>query len=218
MNKTSNDIEKDSCRPDFYLLTWIFMAASFFGYCWETAYYFVVSGHYFNMQGVVYGPFAQIYGFGFVLLAIFSYRVRNRSSNGFYVFVVGAALGTAFEYISSLLQEKILGVISWDYSRNMYNLNGRVELKAAIAWGVLSVIFVKYIYPSFCRKICCMSRTKPFRIAALALAAFMTVNLAITVGATYRQRQRHLGIKAANGIQVFFDEYYPDNPRIRFVD
>jgi uncharacterized membrane protein len=168
------------------------------------------------MQGVVYGPFAQIYGFGFVLLTIFFFFLRKR--NVFSVFVLGAAVGTAFEYISSLLQEKILGVISWDYSRNLYNLNGRVELKAAIAWGVLSVIFVKYIYPRVCRKKIRMPWIKPFRITALALAAFMTVNLAITVGATYRQRQRHLGIKAANGIQMFFDEYYPDNPRIKFVD
>lgn len=218
MKKISNDIEKDSCKPDFYLLTWIFMVGSFFGYCWETAFYFIISGHYFNMQGVVYGPFAQIYGFGFVLLTIFSYRIRNRYRNLFSVFLLGAAIGTAFEYISSLLQEKILGVISWDYSRNIYNLNGRVELKAAIVWGVLSVIFVKYIYPWFCREMSSITRTKPFKIAALALAVFMTVNLAITVGATYRQRQRHLGIKAANSIQVFFDEYYPDNPRIKFVD
>jgi uncharacterized membrane protein len=218
MKKISNEIEKDSCKPDFYLLTWIFMVGSFLGYCWETAYYIVISGHYFNMQGVVYGPFAQIYGFGFVLLTIFSYRIRNRSRNIFSVFVLGAAIGTAFEYISSLLQEKILGVISWDYSGNMYNLNGRVELKAAIAWGVLGVIFVKYLYPWFCREISRMDRTKPFKIAALALAAFMTVNIAITVGATYRQRQRHLGIKATDRVQMFFDEYYPDNPRIKFVD
>ena len=216
MKKISSDIGKNICKPDFYLLTWIFMVGSFFGYCWETAYSFVLSGHYCNMQGVVYGPFVQIYGFGFVLLTIFSYQIRNR--NIFSVFVLSSGVGTAFEYFSSVLQEKILGVISWDYSKSMYDLNGRVDLKATIVWGVLSVLFVKYLYPWFCRKRSRMTRKKPIKIATFALAAFMTVDLAITMGATYRQRQRYLGIEATNSVQVFFDEHYPDNPRIKFVD
>jgi uncharacterized membrane protein len=216
MKKVGNEVGKAVCKPDFYILTWIFMVGSFFGYCWETAYHFFITGQYSNMQGVIYGPFVQIYGFGFVLITIFSYLIRNRSI--FSIFVLNSLVGTAFEYISSFLQEKILGVISWDYSKSVFDLNGRVDLKATIAWGVLSVLFIKYMYPWLCRKTSRMSRTKPLKLFTWALAVFMTVNIAITVGATYRQRQRHLGIKATSSIQMFFDKYYPDNPRIKFVD
>ena len=44
--------------------------------------------------------------------------------------------------------EKIFHTRYWDYSDHKFNIQGRICLSNSIYWGVLGVVFVKYIHPN----------------------------------------------------------------------
>ena len=55
----------------FIKLFWIFILGSFFGYIVETIYAYIISGgHFVVRQGLVYGPFIQVYGLGAMIYYI----------------------------------------------------------------------------------------------------------------------------------------------------
>jgi uncharacterized membrane protein len=200
---------------DFFLLIWIFMIGSFAGYLIETVCVSIEYGRFISMQGVIYGPFNQIYGFGAVLYAIFLQRVKERKL--YVVFLESAFLGAAFEYLSSVFMEKVVGGACWDYSNTLFNINGRVSLEFTIAWGVIGAIFIKLIYPRICTKVRHLSK-REYRIWAWIFLIFMAVNMSLTLGAQIRQKQRHENVEATNFIQKLFDVFYPDDPKVRYVE
>lgn len=199
---------------DFFLLIWIFMIGSFAGYWIETVCVSLEYGHFISMPGVIYGPFNQIYGFGAVLYAIFLQRVRERKI--YVIFLESAFLGAVFEYLSSVFMEKFVGIACWDYSDTLFNLNGRISLEFTIAWGIIGAVFIKSIYPRICDKVRHLSK-KEYRVLACVFLIFMSANMTLTLGSQIRQKQRHENIEATNSIQRFFDAYYPDDPKVRYI-
>ena len=51
------------------------------------------------------------------------------------------------EYVSSYVQEKAFGTISWDYSHLMFNLNGRTSLMHCTYWGIAGIMYVTLVVP-----------------------------------------------------------------------
>lgn len=193
---------------NFYKLTWIFLIGSIVGYLVEMIWCFSQKGYFESRQGVIYGPFSPIYGYGGILLTLFLYKMRNK--NGALLFAISAALGAVFEYVCSLVQEVLLGTISWDYSKSPLNFGGRTNLKYAVFWGVLGLIFIKFAFPllnSFIEKV-----PNEFGIWATKIfVVFMVLNIVISAFAIKRQTDRKLGVPATNSIAVFLDEHYPDD-------
>lgn len=68
------------------------------------------------------------------------------------LFFIGVVVLTIWEYIVGVLLEKIFHTKYWDYSGKKLNFQGRVCLENSIYWGILGVLFVKYIHP-FVQKI-----------------------------------------------------------------
>ena len=56
-------------------------------------------------------------------------------------------LCSTLEYLTSYLMEKIFKIRWWDYSHDAFNINGRVCLRNAIAFGALGVIFTRFLFP-----------------------------------------------------------------------
>ena len=56
------------------------------------------------------------------------------------------------EFLTSLILEVCFGIRWWDYSKQPYNIQGRVCLAASAFWGLLSVIFMKDIHPFIAKK------------------------------------------------------------------
>ena len=63
------------------------------------------------------------------------------------LFCISVILLTVWEYIVGVLLEKIFNTKYWDYSNHKFNFQGRICLTNSIYWGILGVIFVKYIHP-----------------------------------------------------------------------
>jgi uncharacterized membrane protein len=192
----------------FYKLIWIFALMSFFGYLLETVAFYIRDGVYVSRQGMLYGPFNEIYGVGAIVLIFTMRKLSNRS----FIFLTFfcAVIGGLFEYLNSVLLENIFGVIYWDYTKSWFNIYGRTDVLNDLAWGVLGAIVIKIAYPNFViffRKVL----NRPIIIITWIMVVFFTIDGFLTISAIARETQRHHNIPATNFYQRFLDKTYPDS-------
>ena len=96
-------------------------------------------------RGFLIGPYCPIYGFGaLIMLLLTPYR-----NNLFVCFILALVLCSFLEYFTSYLMEKMFHVRWWDYSNDSFNVNGRICLRNAVAFGALGVIFTQFLNPWF---------------------------------------------------------------------
>lgn len=193
---------------NFYKLFWMFFICCFLGVVIETVFCLINTGHLRQRTGLVWGPFNLIYGIGAVLLTICLRPFIGKSDR--WIFLGGAVLGGAFEYLCSWLQEKVLGTVSWDYSDYPFNLNGRINLLYCLFWGVLALVWIKEIYP----RINGWIERNVSRVYGVTLSwiliVFMLANTMVSGMAVFRQAQRYDGIPATSSWQKLMDKEYPD--------
>lgn len=184
---------------------WIFIIGSVFGFFMEMIYATVYTRALVIRQGLIYGPFIQIYGIGAVAYYLLISKVQEPRDAFFY----GMLMGGILEYVGSFLQEMIFGTISWDYSRWFLNLNGRICVLYCVYWGIIAVVFLKIVYP-WLLKIEPLIYKKWVRIATIFLAIFMAFDITISSLAASRQQARRQNIPPQNSLDVFLDNTYPD--------
>lgn len=189
----------------FEKILWVFLIGSVFGVIMETIISYFQFGDFQSRKGLIYGPLNPVYGFGTIIFLVFLIKYKNPVK----VFFGGMLLGGGFEYGCSLLQEKIFGTTSWNYSNHAFNIDGRTSLFIMICWGLLALLFVFIIYPPISDKI----EKIPVRIGhglSVILVIFLIVDCSISISACLRQSERAMGIEASNSIDVFLDKHYPD--------
>lgn len=211
-----------SARLDFYNLFWVFTVASLLGYLVETAYCLVTTGVVESRQGMLYGPFNQVYGFGAVLMVLLLSHLSEKNDR--WLFAGSALLGGAFEAMCSLAQEKAFGSVSWEYSEHMLSFaGGRTSLLFMFFWGVLGVFFIKGIYPRLSGLIRRIPHRQKIPLTVL-LSIYFCINLLLSSAAVYRWAERTRGAPPANQSEVFLDRQYPDSymtevyPNMRIID
>lgn len=94
--------------------------------------------------GFLKGPLCPIYGIGAIIMFLF---LKQFSKNVILLFIVSLLVMTLWEYLVGYMLEKIFKTKYWDYSDHKINIKGRVCLFNSICWGILGVLFVKYIHP-----------------------------------------------------------------------
>lgn len=120
-----------------------FIIYSFLGWVMESVFRSVNERKIIN-TGFLKGPFCPIYGIGAIIMFVFLDSLEN---NIIALFFIAIIVLTIWEYIVGVLLEKLFKTKYWDYSDNKFNFQGRICLQNSIYWGVLGVIFVKYIHP-----------------------------------------------------------------------
>ena len=118
-------------------------------------------------------------------------------------------LGGLTEYLCSFMQEKLFGTISWDYSYLPFNNQGRTSLLHCIYWGIGGILYVTYIEPLI-EKMREKINKNIIRIITIILAIFMIFDITISWMAAERQIERKSNVEPENKMDLFFDEYYPD--------
>lgn len=188
-------------------LVWLFVIGCLVGFVLETLWHFFKNGEWINKQGLLYGPFKPIYGFGliFVVLIMNNYREKKFWQK----FIIGVILGSAFEYFGSLFQEYIFGTSTWNYSHFNFNIGGRIYLPYCLAWGVIAVFCVDVIYPLF-KKLINKVNKKFYKITTIIVAIFMIINVSLTALASIRYSDRANNNAATNTVFKVIDELYPD--------
>ena len=192
-------------------LIWIFFICCFLGYIVETLYCLPKNG-FQSRQGVLYGPFIPVYGFGGVFLTMGLSKLN--SPNIISIFIVSGILGAGFEYTYSLLQELLTGTVSWDYSDSPFNLFGRTSLLYGIYWGFLGIAWAKWAYP-FMNRLIESIPSNIKGILTLGIVIFMTLNLMLSALAVKRQTERRHRLPPNDSLRRFLDVHYNDDYQAR---
>lgn len=122
-------------------LLW-FMFYSVLGWCYESLLCSVLQRSFVN-RGFLRGPYCPIYGLGAVLNLLMLQDIGHPA----LLFLAGAALACALEYVVSWGMERLFHSRWWDYSDHRFNLNGRICLLGAVAFGAFAVLLIKGIHP-----------------------------------------------------------------------
>lgn len=210
----------------FRKMFFIFLIGSVIGSIYEEILYMIQSvmatGHldFALRQGVIYGPFNVVYGFGAVVLCLV---LVTKQRPAWKTFLIAALLGGIIEYVISFGQELITHTVSWDYSDRFLNINGRTTIPFMLFWGLLGLVFVDCVYP-FCSKMIEKIPIKPGEIIFRVALVLMVIDITISWTAVIRQTLRHNDVPPFTPVGEFYDSYYTDEfllhyyPNMRHYD
>ncbi|MBY2478723.1 putative ABC transporter permease [Clostridioides difficile] len=119
-----------------------FFIYSFLGWIVESIGCSIASKRLIN-RGFLNGPICPVYGFGAVIVI----SLLGRFDNIIIIFLLGMILTTILEYFTGFILETLFHAKWWDYSDRKFNIKGRVCLKNAIYFGIMSVLIIKLIHP-----------------------------------------------------------------------
>ena len=210
--KNNDNSKKFAQGMCFYKIFWLFLFGCIFGAYYEEILNLVVHYHYHHefvwqlRRGVIYGPISPIYGGGAVIMIAL---LGRKERPDWQTFLYGALIGGGFEYLVSFLQETFLGTVSWDYTNEILNLNGRTTIPFAFVWGSLALVLVKIFYPSISALVENLPQ-KFGRILTNILIVLVAIDFTISWGSLFRQILRHNNIPAYTFVGDFFDKYYSD--------
>lgn len=189
-------------RINFTQILWYFIIFSIIGLIIETTYCYITTGVLESRKGLIIGPFCPIYGLGAgTIVAIFGNTNKNKKE----LFIQGFLLGSILEYIMSYILESIYGIRFWNYSYLKFNLNGRIALVYSIFWGILTVVFVKFIIPKLNKLIDKIPKKK---IITIILVVFFILDTILTIWAiqTYKNRILNNNKIEINNIKQYIEE------------
>ena len=112
--------------------------------------------HKFVNRGFLIGPICPIYGFGVLLIILL---VGNSKSDLLAVFLKSILVCSVLEYFTSYFMEKLFHARWWDYSKNKYNINGRICLETMLPFGILSTIVIYVVRPLVIKFVSLFSNT-----------------------------------------------------------
>ena len=199
---------KNNKFEEYCLLFTIFIFGSFLGFILENLYTIIFKGHYALRQGLIYEPLIPIYGLGALTMY---FLLKNKQKNDklliIKIFIIGFLAGSLIEYICSYMQQNIFGTISWDYSKKMFNINGRINLFHSVLWGLLGILFYYIILPMINQiKI----KDKRVKILLIFMTGIFIIDCSISALACYRQKERRENLIPSNKIEILLDKHYPD--------
>ena len=149
------------------IFLWL-MIYSFFGWVYESILCSITSGSLVN-RGFLNGPVCPVYGFGALVVILAFWREPNIQV--WNLFFSSMVLTCTLEYLTSWAMEKLFHARWWDYSQYRFNINGRVCLLGAVAFGAFSVLLIKVVHP---RVSAFVDGFSPAAITAASAALFLT--------------------------------------------
>lgn len=194
--------------PGFYQYIIIFLVASVLGLILETVYMYALYGVVESRVGLVWGPFSPLYGFGAVLLTAVLWPLRNQPI--WIIFVISAGIGGILEQIAGWGMETVMHAWSWSYLHFPDHITQWVAWRFLIMWGVLGLAWCKLIMPEMLFRIGEPTTRRQAVVAGL-LAAFIVLDVSITVMCFYRAGKRQEGIPPQNVFEEYIDRHFGDD-------
>jgi len=189
-------------------LIWVFMICALLGDLIETVFVYCGTGRIMSRSSVIYGPFSIVWGAGGALLTVLLQKIAKKDDR--HAFIAGFVIGGVYEYMCSVFTEIVLGTTFWDYSNEPFNIGGRTHLTFCLYWGILALVWVKFLYPFISRYI---EKIPPVagKILTWLMLVFMTCNALLSGVSVLRYVERHNNAAPDNAIEVFLDAHYDDD-------
>ncbi len=165
-----------------------FFLYSFLGWAQETVQCSIKERRFVN-RGFLNGPICPIYGCGALLIFTFLLPIKRGIASPFLavplVFLCGAVIASALEYVTSWVMEKLFHARWWDYSDKKWNINGRICFWISVGWGLLTAVFVFGIQPVFEDLAAGLYRFQPLlpNILAVSLTGLFLIDTVVSVKA-----------------------------------
>ena len=180
-----------------YLALWLFFLYGFAGvlvemiYCWTIEFQGVIE----SRLGLLYLPMNPLYGLGGVVISLVLIPFVD---NPIAVFFIGALVGSTLEFVASWVMEKLFGAVYWDYSDEFLNIQGRICLKYAFFWGLLSLglLYVLDVL-NLLFIVNIVGEEGPAVVIVLSVLFVLSVALTLATFQRVDQRNRYLTAKAA---------------------
>ncbi len=184
----------------------VFTAGSVIGYTVEMLWCILTNHVIESRQGMIFGPFSQIYGIAAVLLTL----LINKNSSVTKIFLISAVFGGAYEYACSYIQERLFGTISWDYGDGPFSVGGRTSLIFCVFWGLMGLALIKFINPALSSV---LSRVQGLgaTVISAAVAVFFILNLQLSYMAVKRQSGRRMNLPPSTEIEEWLDLRFNDD-------
>ena len=80
-----NKVEKKKVLNELIKIFWVFIIGSVIGYVIEMIVGILQNGHFVSRQGLLIGPFIQVYGLGLVTYYLVISRIKNMSNVKIFV-------------------------------------------------------------------------------------------------------------------------------------
>lgn len=127
----------------------LFLSSAFLGCLFEMGVVWLGTGVLMSRSSLLYGAISVVWGLGAVLMTLVLAPLRRYGK--WAVFGGGVILGGGFEYLTSLVLERVFHRLFWDYSHLPLNLDGRTNLLYAVFWGLAGVLWVYWLAPYLLR-------------------------------------------------------------------
>lgn len=186
----------------------IFVLGSFLGWLLETIWCVIKNKRLESRKGLIYGYYIPIYGIATVLISLVveNFDVKNMWLIVLITFIVCFIV----EYLSSVFQERCFGMKSWDYSKMVLNINGRVNIIYLLAWSFLGILWAKY-YGIILKSIfVVLAKFRILNIVFWLYMLYMILNCIMSIIACTRQKMRKMNIKPNNKLELWIDNHYND--------
>lgn len=195
-------------KNNYIKIFWIFIVGSIIGTFYEEILNCIRSGNFESRASVIYGPFNIEYGAGLALFAIILGK-NNTKRKWYYTFIMSCLIGGVTEFLSACFIEKFYNMRFWNYEGKSLNIYNKTTGVFIICWGVVGVLFMKFLYPLE-EKLINKIKGKILYIVTCVLSVFMFFNILISFTALYRYNLRAMGNKPKTYIGALYDKYYTD--------
>lgn len=203
------------CKPkkgfitlNFYNLFWIFVVCCMLGLAIETVYHLVAFREYQDRAGLLFGPFSPIYGFGALIMTIALNRFHHKPV--WFIFLLSAFLGGAFEFFTSWIMEYAFGICSWDYTGTFLSIDGRTNFSFMMAWGILGLLWIKYLLPYLLKFINLIPWNWRYGTTMICTVLLLLDGI-MTLQAIDCWYERMAGKVPSTPIEEFYAEYFNDD-------
>ena len=197
----------DHMRIGWYQIVILFVVGSVGGLFLEELWMYITAGLTQGRYGLVWGPFSPLYGFGAVLLTLISLWLRHHNAKWWQVFLMSMLVGGLLEQITGWSMETFMGAVSWDYTYVPGHITRWVAWPFLFFWGVLGLVWEQVVMPWLLHTIG-EPTTRRQVIFVLLLAAYLALDIFMTLACFTRRAQRDKGIPARTEFEEWIDEHY----------
>lgn len=159
--------------PKYVILFFIYSIA---GWIAEMIFGIIVNKRIVN-RGFLIGPYCPIYGLGVVTITLALSRFTEYKV---IVVVMSMVICGLLEYLTSYFLEKIFHARWWDYSKQKFNINGRVCLEMLVPFGIAGYVITYLINPFFMNLLNAIPQTINITIAII-LTLIFTIDAIISL-------------------------------------
>ena len=159
------------------LLLLIMIFSAIFGFIYETIFYKIDLG-YFVKRGSSFGPWIPIYGFGGLLITVFTYRLKKKP---YFVFIINCIVTGILEYLTGYVLFHLFNTRLWDYNTEIWNfgnINGYVCLRSVMFFGISSLFLIYIMIPTLI-KLTHLIKEKSFTLISYSLTLLYIIDLII---------------------------------------